>query len=102
MKATVNRRTLDVQGLLVTPAVRSMVLQEAEKVQAKYRARVAKRSGELARSVRVATSIGRGVKAGSSPRWRGHVIVTAPHAAAHEFGGKGRRGYHELRQALAS
>ena len=32
-----------------------MVFQEAEKVQAKYRGLVAKRTGELARSVRVAT-----------------------------------------------
>jgi len=100
MKAKVNSRTVDMQGILVSPAVRSMVFQEAEKVQAKYRGLVAKRTGELARSVRVATSIGVGVKPGSSPRWRGHVIASAPHAAAHEFGGKGRRGYHELRQAL--
>ncbi len=100
MKAKVNSRTVDMQGILVSPAVRSMVFQEAEKVQAKYRGLVAKRTGELARSVRVATSIGTGVKPGSSPRWRGHVIAAAPHAAAHEFGGKGRRGYHELRQAL--
>jgi len=102
MRAKINRSTVKMQGILLSPEVRSMVFQEAEIVQAKYRAIVSKRSGELARSARVSTSIGTGIKPGSSPRWRGHVVANAPYAAAHEFGGKGRRGYHELRQALAS
>ena len=102
MRAKINRSTVDMQGILVSSEVRSMVFQEAEAVRARYRGIVAKRTGELARNVRVATSIRTGVKAGSSPRWCGHVIATAPHAAAHEFGGRGRRGYHELRQALRS
>lgn len=78
-------------GMLKSPQMRQLVQQRAEVAQALYRARVAKRTGQLARDVRIETFIG----GHRNDRWCARVIAYAPHAAAHEFGADGRPGAHD-------
>lgn len=91
------------QGLtqwLMGPECRKLMSSKANDAAMIYQALVAKRTGQLARSVKHSTAIG-GAK---GDRWVGRVTVTAPHAAAHEFGytqrGVERDGFDELRETL--
>ncbi|WP_072814279.1 hypothetical protein [Rhodococcus zopfii] len=83
-------------GLMLDPKMRQLVRERAEIAKALYQARVAKRTGVLAREVRVVTYIG-----GPTPRWCARVIAHAPHAASHEFGADGRPGAHDWPAVLA-
>lgn len=92
-----NRRGNDFGSMLrSSPEFRAMLHAKGRLVQAGYRQRVAKRSGELARSVSTSTHLG-GVK---NDRLVETVTVSASYAASHEFGTTRQRGYHELLQAL--
>jgi hypothetical protein len=86
-------------GLLLSPQMRSLMLQKAEVAQALYRARVAKKTGQLAREVRVQTYIG----GKRNDRWCSRVIGQPPreHSAPHEFGARGRPGAHDWPAVLA-
>lgn len=68
--------------ILTSPRMRSAVQEAAELAQSVYQETVAKRTGRLARSARVATTIG-GIR---RDRWVGQLIVDAPYASSHEFG----------------
>ncbi|WP_064075911.1 hypothetical protein [Prescottella equi] len=70
-----------VGALLRGPDMRRLVQHKAELAQALYRARVARRTGRLARETRVFTFIG-GPK---NDRWIGRMVAYAPYAALHEF-----------------
>ncbi|MDG3012459.1 hypothetical protein G4X40_20170 [Rhodococcus sp. D2-41] len=69
-------------GLLRSPQMRRLMAERGTVAQALYRQRVAKRTGDLARMVRVETFIGGRRK----DRWCARVVAFAPHAASHEFG----------------
>lgn len=91
------------QGLtqwLIGPECKRLVFAKASEASLIYQALVAKRTGRLARSVKVTTVIG-GAK---GDRWVGRVTVDTPYAAAHEFGheqrGVERDGFNELRDTL--
>jgi len=79
-----------------SPNLGSVLRRKGEIAQALYRGSVRKRSGELARDVRVSTHVGGAKK----DRLVTDVIVFTPYAASHEFGTTRQRGYHELQQAL--
>lgn len=64
---------------LVGARCRSIVFEVGELYEALYREVVAKRTGRLAASTHVFTGIEDG-------RWVGHMTVTAPYAASHEWG----------------
>lgn len=68
--------------ILKSQAMRSLVQEKAEEAQAIYRAIVAKRTGNLARSARVETFLG----GRHNDRWCGRLIAAAAYAASHEYG----------------
>ena len=80
MRYTQNRQGMGL--ILKSSSMRSTVQEVAELAQAVYQEEVAKRTGRLARSARVATSIG----GRRNDRWVGHLVVDARHAASHEYG----------------
>ena len=61
-------------SILVSPRMRSLVLQEAEVERSLYRAGGSKRTGRTAREARVSTHIG-GVR---GDRWVARLTVTQP------------------------
>ncbi|OFV79246.1 hypothetical protein [Rhodococcus erythropolis] len=94
--ATVRAYTADHEGtgkMLVGPEMRSLVQEAGEVGAALYRERVKKDTGENARLVRVHTEIA-GKK---NDRWTSVITAYAQHAAAREFGNRGRPGEHVLR-----
>lgn len=71
-----------IAGYAAGPECRSLVLESAELYQALYRDVVAKRTGRLAASARVSTSL-------ENRRWVSHMEVGNPvayYGASHEFG----------------
>ncbi|WP_280317297.1 hypothetical protein [Nocardia wallacei] len=93
-----------VKALLVSPQMRALMYERGELAKAVYQGEVAKRTGRLARSARVATYIG----GRRNDRWYARLTVggvEAPHGPAHEFGYDDgdtdiRAGTHDLNAVL--
>lgn len=89
------RYTPDRSGIarmLSSNGMRSFAQRTADTAAIIVAARLPKLTGELAGSVS-----SRAVRSGKDNRWIGEVEVTAPHAAAVEFGNRRSKARHVLR-----
>lgn len=90
-----------ITGILRSEQMRNLMAGRANQARAIYQNIVAKRTGRLAASTRVTTTLG-GVR---NDRWVGRLTVggdTAPHGPSHEFGTEKGSPAHDLRRVLDS
>lgn len=98
-----NKKSRDFNRMMNSPEMGTAVRGIARKLGATYMRLAPVESGRLKRSVRVGVETAKiSTSHGPSVRKVGVVEVTAPYAAANEFGVKGSRndGSHALRRAL--
>lgn len=95
-----NPGSTDMARVLRGPAMRAAMWRQARRVRSAYASLAPRDSGSLSQSVTATTEIG----GARRDRAVGVVTVSAPYAAAVEFGNRrtGGRGSHPLRRALRS